>query len=178
MMSNKSQRDAGFNGGIQTGTTAYDKQSKKMDKLLKECANELIPNTSGFRSVKQFSNQMKIDLVGENCFGFAPDGGAWFKGDPKDGKLLVVFEGKKQNKRGNANERWFKNAYVADLINPDVKYITFCSGAGAKKGECLEKMSRLAKYTMGENFKFHMSPDGFTKEQVSRIMLDVLESCK
>jgi hypothetical protein len=174
MMSNRSQRDEGYNGGIQAGTTAYDEQSKKMDKLLKECADELIPNTSGFRSIKQFSNQMKVDLVGENCFGFAPDGGSWFIGD----RLVAVFEGKKQNLLGNANERWFKNASVAKSINPDVKYITFCSGAGAKKGECLEKMSRLAKYTMGENFKFHMSPDGFTKEQVSRIMLDVLDSCK
>ena len=128
--------------------------------------------------VKQFSRQLKIDLLGDACFGFAPDGGAWFKGDPKDGKLLAVFEGKKQNERGNANERWFKNALVAFKINPDVKYITFCSGEGAKKGEVLEEMSRLAVIALGESYGFHLSPDGFTKEEVRKAVLDVLESCK
>ena len=40
-----------------------------------------------------FNKQMKIDLVGDACFGFAPDGGVWFK----DGKLVAVFEAKKLN---------------------------------------------------------------------------------
>ena len=175
-MSNKSQRDAGFNGGIQSGTTAFDPQSKTLDGQLKEVRDEI--SVCGFTMVKQFPRKLKIDLIGEDCFGFAPDGGAWFKGNSEDGNLFAVFEAKKQNKKGNANERWFKNAQIAKSINPDVKYITLCSGEGAKKGECLEKMSQLAKRTMGRNFEFYMSPDGFTKEQVNRIMLSVLGSCK
>ena len=175
-MSTKSQRDEGFNGGIQMGTTAIDPQSKKLDGQLKEVRDEV--SMEGLTMVKQFNRQLKIALLDDDCFGFAPDGGAWFKGDPRDGKLLAVFEAKKQNKRGNANERWFKNGTVAKMINPKVEYHTFLSGEGAKEGECLEKMSRLVRRTMGKNFKFHMSPDGFTKEQVSRIMLDVLERCK
>lgn len=170
-----SQRDKGFNGGIQAGTTAFDAQSKKLDKLLKECATDVDTRTSDFYSVKRFSNQMKIDLVGDACFGFAPDGHAWFD---REDKLFAVFEGKKQNKLGNACERWWDNAVTAKHINPEVKYITFCSGTGAEPGECLDKMRRKAKIMMGEGYEFHMSPDGFTKEQVRKIMLDVLESCR
>lgn len=166
-----SQRDKGFNGGIQTGTTAFDSQSKKLDKVLKECRDNI--NVNGFTCVRQFTKQMKIDLVGENCFGFAPDGGAWFY----NGKMVAVFEGKKQNKQGNAYERWWDNAVTAKHINPDVKYITLCSGEGAASGECLDRLRVKAGIMMGDNYVFHMSPDGFTREQTMKIISDTLRSC-
>lgn len=167
-----SQRDKGFKGGIQSGTTAFDLQSKKLDRILKECRETICMD--GYTKVKQFNRQMKIDLVGEECFGFAPDGGAWFR----HGQLVAVFEGKKQNLRGNACERWWDNAVTAKHINKNVRYVTFCSGEGANPGECLDKMKTKAFIMMGDRYEFHMSPDGFTKTQVMKVMLDVLEKCK
>lgn len=166
-----SQRDRGFNGGIKSGTTAFDEQSKRLDKLLKETRDSV--SLPGFTCVKQFTTQMKIDLLGDDCFGFAPDGGAWLY----KGKLVAVFEGKKQNKGGNAQERWYDNATTAKYINPDVKYVTFCSGEGAYEGECLDKMRRKAQIVLGENYIFYMSPNGFTREEVTKIISDTLRSC-
>ena len=113
----------------------------------------------------------KIKYVGDNCFGFAPDGGAWFKGD----KLVAVFEAKKQGLGGNAYERWWDNACTAKHINPDVVYVTFCSGPGSAQGQWLDNLRRKANIMLGENFKFYMSPEGFTFDQVSAIMQETLE---
>lgn len=164
-----SQRDEGFNGGVKPGTTAFDEDSRRLDEYLKEMRDSII--APEFTMVKQFDTQMKEASLGEDCFGFAPDGGAWFK----NGKLVAVFEAKKQGKGGNANERWFKNASIAYHINPDVKYVTFCTGEGADEGNPLDKMGRLGKIIFGEKCIFHNQVDPFTKRQVCDIMIDVLE---
>ena len=82
-----SQRTAGFNGGIQSGTTAYDDKSKKLDVSLKESRDAII-GTNNLSCKKRFVKEDKTKYVGDDCFGFEPDGGAWFLGD----KLVAVFE--------------------------------------------------------------------------------------
>jgi hypothetical protein len=171
MTKNVSQRDSTFKGGIQKGTTAFDVASKKLDKQLKESFDVLSKSYSQYEVCKQFTKEMKIKYIGDDCFGFAPDGGAWFK----NGKLVAVFEAKKQGKLGNANERWYDNADTAKYINKDVVYVTFCSGAGAAPGECLDKMRRKATITKGKNFKFFMNPVGFTDNEVLSVMENVLK---
>jgi len=166
------QRESDFKGGIQRGTTAFDEESKRLDKCLKECKDEI--SMDGYTVVTQFDYNMKIKYVGDDCFGFAPDGGAWFK----DNKLVAVFEAKKQGEGGNAYERWWDNAMTAKFINPDVKYITFCSGAGAGEGKCLDKLRRKAKIMMGDNFICYNKVEGFTKQEVYDIMEKTLESCQ
>lgn len=167
-----SQRVDGFKGGIQAGTTAFDKDSKLLDKQLKEARVKLSNNENNtLTCVAKFSKEQKLNLVGDDCFGFAPDGGAWFK----DGNLVAVFEAKKQGLRGNAYERWWDNAVTAKHINPDVVYVTFCSGPGAAPGECLDKLRRKANIMMGENYKFYMSPEGFTFNEVYAIVEETLK---
>ena len=164
-----SQRDNNMKGGIQSGTTAFDVDSSKLDKQLKESRDTIqVPN---LKMIKQFSTEDKIKYVGDNCFGFAPDGGAWFKDD----KLVAVFEAKKQGVSGNAYERWWDNAMTAKHINPDVVYVTFCTGPGAAQEQGLDKMKRKANIMLGENFKFYMSPEGCTSDQVNTIMQETLE---
>ena len=165
-----SQRQEGFRGGIQTGTTAFDEQSTKLDVQAKTARDNLAEAFDGITMVKQFSKQQKLDLVGDDCFGFAPDGGAWFRND----KLVAAFECKKQGLGGNAYERWWDNAMTAKHINPDVVYVTFCSGPGAAAGEGLDKLRRKAQIMLGDNFIFHMSVDGFTQQQIEKIMVDIL----
>jgi hypothetical protein len=167
-----SQRESDFKGGIQNGTTAFDTESKRLDVYLKENRQLLRSELDGFKVVNRFSKQLKESLVGDDCFGFEPDGGAWFK----DGKLVAVFEAKKQGEQGNAYERWWDNATTAKFINPDVKYVTFCTGAGAAEDKCLDKLRRKAKIMMGENFETHCKVEPFTEQEVRDIMRETLMS--
>lgn len=169
-MLNYSQRDGNFKGGIQAGTVAWDESSLLVDKLLKEGYKTLSNEFKNLKSYKQFTKAMKLQYVGDDCFGFAPDGGAWFK----DGKLVAVFEAKKQNEGGNAYERWWDNASTAKYLNPDVIYVTFCSGRGAKKDNCLDKLKRKANIMLGKNFEFYLSETGFTSEYVLDVMRQTL----
>jgi len=168
----KTQRIDGFKGGIQAGTTAFDTDSKKLDIQAKDARDLLAEQFDDITMVKQFNKEMKMVLVGDDCFGFAPDGGAWFK----NGKLVACFECKKQGLGGNAYERWWDNAMTAKFINEDVVYVTFCSGPGAASGEGLDKLRRKAQIMMGNNFVFHMSVDGFTDDFVLEEMKKVLEN--
>ena len=67
-------------------------------------------------------------------FGFAPDGGAWYTQDPLEGgKLVAVFEAKKQGKvvvtHVNVGGRMLLSAKL--LSTPMCSYVTFCAGEGA-----------------------------------------------
>ena len=157
-------------GGIQKGTTAFDAESLKLDKFVKDAAKELQEEFPHLRCVMQFSYIDKLETVGQDCFGFAPDGGAWFHED----KLIAVFEAKKQGKGGNANERWWDNAVTAQYINKDVIYTTFCTGKGAEFGNNLERMSRKANIMLGENFQFVLKPEGMTYNEIKNQMRDTL----
>lgn len=168
----ESQRDEGFRGGIQAGTVAWDNDSLTLDKILKESYNILSREKHSLKCYKMFTTEMKIKYLGDDCFGFAPDGGAWFRDD----KLVAVFEAKKQNENGNAYERWWDNASTAKYINPEVAYVTFCSGRGTRKDHCLDKLKRKATIIMGKTFTFHLSETGFTQRYVEKVMREVLES--
>jgi len=62
-----SQRVNNFKGGIQSGTTALDADSSKLDKQLKESRDNIrVPDLN---MIKQFSYEDKIKYVGDNCFG-------------------------------------------------------------------------------------------------------------
>ena len=159
-----------FNGGIQKGTTAFDEASKKLDADAKDIRNELEFAFDELTMVRVINKKQKFELVGDDCFSFAPDGGAWFK----DGKLVAAFECKKQGVHGNACERWWDNAVTAKFINQDVVYVTFCSGAGASEGEVLDKMRRKGELMMGDKFKFFMSIDGFSYDEMKAIFIDIL----
>jgi len=169
---NTTQRDKNFKGGIQKGTVATDAVAKKLDiqcKTLKETIE--VEGLTVQRKLRQ-------DQIPGGIGGCEPDGGAWFK----DGKLVAVFEGKKQGKGGNAIERWFKNNYICRAINPNVCYVTFCVGEGAGDGEVLQKTLNIAhrdginKFIPNRNSVF-FSVDGFSDEFISGVMKDVLEYC-
>jgi hypothetical protein len=167
-----SQRDKNFKGGIQKGTVATDTVAKKLDtqcKTLKESI--IVPGLIVQRKIWQ-------DQIPGGIGACDPDGGAWFK----DGKLVAVFEGKKQGKKGNAIDRWFKNNFVCRAINPDVCYVTFCVGEGAGDGEVIQKtlniahMAGINKFNPNGNTVF-FAVDGFTTEFMNDVMLEVLEYC-
>lgn len=164
-----------FRGGLQKAGVAWDEKSRQLDENLKRSRDKLKVKYEKLKCFNRLSKEQKYLLVGDNCFSFAPDGGAWFD---NEGKLLAAFEAKKQGKLGNAYERWWDNAITAKHINKDVVYVTFCSGKGADTNECLDKLKRKAEIMMGSNYRFHLSPEGFTEQEIYDIMSRVLENFK
>jgi hypothetical protein len=159
-------------GGIQPGTVAWDCESRKLDKNTREAAELLREHFLELRCVKRMPNKDKIKYFGDACFGFAPDGGAWFHGDD----LLAVFESKKQNMAGNANERWYDNATTAQHINKNVRYHTFCTGPGAAHDGPLGKMARAARIKLGTNMTFTLDKKVPTLRVVYDVMKKILET--
>ena len=164
-----------FKGGIQNGTVATDARARKLDEQCKDQKDDV------FAVLKEIYPQLtlqkklsKTQIPGDKgaC---EPDGGAWFY----NGVLIAVFEGKKQQDRGNAIERWFKNNFICRKINPDVSYVTFCTGEGAYNDGQIGKALNVAhlegfdQYNPGSNSAF-MNIDCFTKEFIRDTMVEVI----
>ena len=162
-----------FNGGIQKGTVATDARARKMDNYCKELRESVFAN---FKS-KDLTVQKKLDQsqIPGGIGACEPDGGAWFY----KGILIAVFEGKKQQNRGNAIERWFKNNFICRSINPQVSYVTFATGEGAKADGTIGKALNIAhlngfnKYVPGGNSCF-MNTDTIDKDEMNSIMHEVI----
>ena len=162
-----------FNGGIQRGTVATDARARKMDNYCKELRESVFANfKSEDLTVQKKLNQNQIPGGIGAC---EPDGGAWFY----KGILIAVFEGKKQQNRGNAIERWFKNNFICRSINPQVSYVTFATGGGAKANGTIGKALNIAhlngfnKYVPGGNSCF-MNEDTIDKDEMNSIMHEVI----
>ena len=162
-----------FKGGIQNGTVATDARARKMDNYCKELRESVFANfKSKDLTVQKKLNQTQIPGGIGAC---EPDGGAWFY----KGILIAVFEGKKQQNRGNAIERWFKNQYICRSINPQVSYVTFATGGGAKANGTIGKALNIAhlngfnKYVPGGNSCF-MNEDTIDKDEMNGIMHEVI----
>ena len=162
-----------FKGGIQNGTVATDARARKLDNYCKELRESVFANfKSEDLTVQKKMNQTQIPGGIGAC---EPDGGAWFY----KGILIAVFEGKKQQNRGNAIERWFKNNFICRSINPQVSYVTFATGEGAKPDGVIGKALNIAhlngfnKYVPGGNSCF-MNTDTIDKEEMNGIMHEVI----
>ena len=162
-----------FNGGIQKGTVATDARARKLDNYCKELRESVFANfKSEDLTVQKKLNQNQIPGGIGAC---EPDGGAWFY----KGILIAVFEGKKQQNRGNAIERWFKNNFICRSINPQVSYVTFATGGGAKANGTIGKALNIAhlngfnKYVPGGNSCF-MNEDTIDKDEMNSIMHEVI----
>tara|TARA_Y200000002_G_scaffold228768_1_gene188899 strand:+ start:153 stop:686 length:534 start_codon:yes stop_codon:yes gene_type:complete len=162
-----------FKGGIQNGTVATDARARKMDNYCKELRESVFANfKSKDLTVQKKLNQNQIPGGIGAC---EPDGGAWFY----KGILIAVFEGKKQQNRGNAIERWFKNNFICRSINPQVSYVTFATGGGAKANGTIGKALNIAhlngfnKYVPGGNSCF-MNEDTIDKDEMNGIMHEVI----
>lgn len=132
------QRQEGFRGGIQPGTTAGNLSSRQLDDLTREYIQTL-PSSS--RWLKGLSaNELRTALSTRlddtsRIAGFRPDGGIFV--DRKRNPLVAV-ECKFQGERGNAIERWYKNFAVSQRLGVR-RYVTFCLGEGFFDGRSAER---------------------------------------
>tara|TARA_B100000029_G_scaffold330209_1_gene322529 strand:+ start:19643 stop:20176 length:534 start_codon:yes stop_codon:yes gene_type:complete len=166
-------------GGIQKGMVATDEAARTLDKHCKNAAkvfNEHLVPKHGGRLVAV--KAMPKDKIPGGTGACQPDGWLWFF----DGVLIAAFEAKKQQDKGNAIERWYKNNFICRTVNPDVSYVTFAVGEGAYEAGQIGKILSPAHtgssgafnaYVPGRNSCF-MSRVGFSAAEVQAIMLQVI----
>ena len=164
-----------FNGGIQNGTVATDARARKLDEQCKHQKEDVYAELKKIYPGLTLQKKLRKDQIPGGKGACEPDGGAWFYNNV----LIAVFEGKKQQDRGNAIERWFKNNYICRKINPDVSYVTFCTGEGAYDDGQIGKALSVAhlegfdQYNAGDNSAY-LNTDCFTKQQINTIMIETI----
>jgi hypothetical protein len=177
-----------FNGGIQNGMVATDARARKLDEQCKHLMQDVYTELKKIYPKLTLQKKLTKAQIPGGIGACAPDGGAWFY----RGVLIAVFEGKKQQDRGNAIERWFKNNFICRKVNPEVSYVTFCTGEGAfmnwteKEGSDelmtygqivkalnVAHLNGFNQYNPGDNSAF-LSTDCFTKEFINAIMIEVI----
>jgi len=174
-----------FCGGIQNGTVATDARARKLDDQCKHLKDEVYTELKKIYPKLILQKKLTQEQIPGGIGACEPDGGAWFY----DNVLIVVVEGKKQQDRGNAIERWFKNNFVCRLISPQVSYVTFCTGEGAYrfwdkllgrltygalvKGLNVAHLLGFNQYNPGDNSAF-LNADGFTKQEMQDIMVEAI----
>ena len=175
-----------FKGGIQKGTVATDARARKLDEQCKHLKYDVFSELKKIYPQLTMQKKLRKDQIPGGIGACEPDGAAWFFNDV----LIAVFEGKKQQDAGNAIERWFKNNYICRKINPDVSYVTFCTGEGAYRfwdkmlgrltyGQIVKALNvahleGFNQYNPGENSAF-LSTDCFEKEFLRSTMIEVIE---
>jgi hypothetical protein len=165
-----------FKGGIQKGTVAIDARARQLDEQCKHLKESVFVVLSKKYPELVLQKKLTKDQIPGNKGACEPDGGAWFY----RGVLIAVFEGKKQQDRGNAIERWFKNNYICRKINPDMSYVTFCTGEGAYENGQIGKALNVAhldgfnQYNPGANSAYLTTEYGFTKQFINAIMIEVI----
>lgn len=97
---------------------------------------ELSKRYTGLTYQKKLSQKQIPGMIGSCC----PDGGIFLK----DGIPVLAVEAKYQNNKGNAIERWYKNAFIMRAINPGVAYITFATGEGTIVGGTIWRILSIA----------------------------------
>ncbi len=164
--------------GIQPGQVATDAAAAALDNQCKTIACKVFKTLSERHGDRiQVQKKLKPSQIPGGIGACAPDGSVWFW----DGKLIATFEAKKQQNRGNAIERWFKNNFICRAVNPDVSYITFTCGEGAVVGGVIHKTLAVAHpsgfnvYTPKGNSCW-MKPEGFTDEEIEAHMMTVITS--
>lgn len=146
----------GFKGGIQVGTTAASEESKSLESILTREQYKLIPKLeSPYTYQKSLSGEMYKKMVGskleEPISGMSPDGGIFTNSET--GKIQLISEGKKNGLKGNAVERWGKNAGMAQTVNV-LRYVTYCLGEGFFGGGVAQRQlaSMLASLDPGMRY--------------------------
>jgi len=158
--------------GIQPGTTAISENSTKLDNLVKQASSIVFDKYKQKYSLV-YQSCLRKDQIPYGIGALQPDGGIWFI----DTIPIMISEAKYQGDRGNAIERWFKNVYIARLINPNITYLTFACGLGVLEHKPIYDTLYLPHKGMynvvqpKQNTAF-LKVDGFLLEEVVNIIED------
>lgn len=160
--------------GIQVGTTAWDKQSRSLEKSIRQASKEVYEELQEQYPELDRLSKLPKHMIPGGKGGCQPDGGIWLY----QGEVILVLEAKKQGARGNAIERWFKNFFICQKSFSIHTYLTFCSGEAAEENGIFERNLSIAS----ENFNkivpgeacHYLSPSGFHVDFVKSIIRQVV----
>ncbi len=156
------------------GKVATSASSKALDRMVRDISIELKHDFNGISYQRKLT---KNDFA--NHFGYVPstkgcepDGGIWFR----DGLPVLVVEAKYQGERGNAEERWYKNAQWISHINSKCIYYTLASGTGCRKTFVDVEMMSYITYNKRNllDCRWSLQENGFTYEEVKEIFMSSL----
>ena len=159
--------------GIQKGQVATDAVARKLDYQCKSNSRRLYNQLKTLYPDLTYQVKLKKSQIPGSVGGCEPDGGLWFYKDT----LMAVFEGKKQQNKGNAIERWYKNNFICRSISYNVSYVTFCAGEGVNK--VMPKALNVAHlegwntYHGGMN-SCYLKEEGYTDQEIYDIMENVV----
>tara|TARA_R110000824_G_scaffold366_4_gene2636 strand:+ start:101 stop:616 length:516 start_codon:yes stop_codon:yes gene_type:complete len=153
--------------GIQPGTTAWDERSLKLDKQVKSASKVVFEKMQEKYPELEYLNKLPKNMILDAVGACQPDGGVWLY----KGRVVAAFEAKKQNDRGNAIERWYKNFFLLKEVNKRVPYITFAIGAGAQEGKPIWKALYSVMKGQFNQIRPHgpscfLKPEGFTAKEI------------
>ena len=156
--------------GLQKGHTGPDKLAKTLDNHCRKHRDVLLKELKLLFPELTMQKKLTKEQIKGGIGACMPDGGCWFY----KGKLIAVFEAKKQQDRGNAAERWFCNHFICRELNPDVTYVTFGVGEGAYfKGAlyfCIAPAHTITNRLLLQRNSLFLSIEGFTEDEVYTIM--------
>ena len=157
------------------GDLATTEESKNLDSKMKQAYKQLKEEFSGVFDVhSKISKNKWIEYFGikPEEIGCEPDGGLWYL----NGTLVAVFEGKYQGQRGNADERWYKNAAIFEKIfkwyNIKGIYYTLSSGyacRGKWRGNEI-----LSNKIFDMDCRWVLKEDNFTYDEILDYMRNTL----
>ena len=157
------------------GDLAITEESKKLDNDVNGVSKELAKHFSEYFRVEwKVKDDEWEKHYGEKVGGCQPDGQLWF--DIATGKLVAVFEAKKEDEDGNAEERWCDNANTASVMNTDCKYHTFAIGKGVKKKwQRRQKKSYIEYNKRGLlDTRWTLREDGISYDEIKEIYINTL----
>lgn len=163
-------------GGIKKGMVVTDAMASNIDHQVRTQCKIAYARLRDKYPDLEYCKKLPKGMIPGGIGSCAPDGGIW----KYRGKLIAAFEAKKQNNKGNAIERWFKNQDLCRTISSDVSYVTFCVGEGAKNKGVMQytlhykHLHGYNKYRPGECSTW-MSELGFSNEDILDTVLNVLE---
>ena len=162
-----------MSGGRGDLATSY--LSKKLDNDVNGVSKELAKLFSEhFKVVPMVSDDMWNIHYGEKVGGCKPDGQLWY--DIKTMQLVPVFEAKKEDEGGNAEERWNDNANTASVMNPECKYHTFAIGKGVRKKWIRRQKKSYVEYNKRGllDSRWTLEEKGISYEDIKEIMTNTL----
>lgn len=165
-MNNNTQRQPGFHGGVQVGTSAASNDSKLTESIpyILIQANMAYIETHYHLHWKKRMDAAEIKsrknpaFKGKNV-GMNPDGGFFLDSNEN---IVLVIECKHQGKVGNACERWDKNAHSAYVMGA-LRYMTICTGEGFYNENTAERtLGDMSMNFKGQSTTWNDdSPDAF-----------------
>ena len=156
--------------GLQKGHTGADKLAKTLDKQCRKQRDVLFKELKVLFPELTMQKKLTKEQIKGGIGACQPDGGSWFYKD----KLIAIVEAKKQQDKGNAVERWFKNHFICRSFNPDVTYVTFGAGKGAyfegKLHFGIAPAHTVIDRLLLQRNSLFLSVEGFTDDEVYTIM--------